>query len=102
MTTATEPLASAASIAAPVVKAPKVITEEQKQLMQDMVARARVALDTIKDYDQARVDRLCQALGWAVANQTTFTRLSLKSIDESPLALLPVWCPSRMPRSPRL
>ena len=49
--------------------APKVITEEQKQEVQDMVARAKVALDSIKDYDQARVDRLCQALGWAVANE---------------------------------
>lgn len=65
--------------------APKVITEEQKQEVQEMVARAKVALDAIKDYDQAKVDRLCQALGWAVANEETFTRLSNKSIDESGL-----------------
>src|ERR1700712_2920858 len=65
--------------------APKIITEEQKQDVQDMLARARIALDAIKDYDQARVDRLCQALGWAVANEETFTRLSNKSIDESGL-----------------
>ena len=65
--------------------AAKVITEEQKQEVKDMVARANIALDAIKDYDQAKVDRLCQALGWAVANETTFTRLSLKSIEESGL-----------------
>lgn len=85
MATAVEPIASAESISAPVVKAPKLITEEQKQLMKDMVTRAKVALEAIKDYDQAKVDRLCQALGWAVANETTFTRLSIKSIDESGL-----------------
>ncbi|MGO4211233.1 aldehyde dehydrogenase family protein [Terriglobus sp. 2YAB30_2] len=65
--------------------APKVITEEQKQEIQEMVARARAAMDAIKDYDQAKVDRLCQALGWAIANENTFTRLSNKSIDESGL-----------------
>jgi sulfoacetaldehyde dehydrogenase len=65
--------------------APKVITEEQKEQIAEMVAKAKVALDAIKDYDQAKVDRLCQALGWAVANETTFTRLSNKSIDESGL-----------------
>lgn len=65
--------------------APKVITEEQKLEIQEMVKRANVALDAIKDYDQAKVDRLCQALGWAVANEKTFTRLSLKSIEESGL-----------------
>lgn len=65
--------------------APKVITEEQKLEIQEMVGRARAAMDAIKDYDQAKVDRLCQALGWAIANETTFTRLSNKSIDESGL-----------------
>jgi sulfoacetaldehyde dehydrogenase len=65
--------------------APKVITEEQKQEIADMVVRAKIALEAIKDYDQAKVDRLCQALGWAVANETTFKRLSDKSIDESGL-----------------
>ncbi len=65
--------------------APKIITEEQKQQIAEMVEKARVALDAIKDYDQARVDRLCQALGWAVANEETFKRLSDKSIDESGL-----------------
>ena len=65
--------------------AAKVITEEQKQEIQDMVVRARAAMEAIKDYDQARVDRLCQAVGWALANETTFTRLAKMSIDESGL-----------------
>lgn len=63
----------------------KVITEEQKQELQELLRRARVALATIESYDQARVDRLCQALGWALGNEKTFTRLAIKSIDESGL-----------------
>jgi len=54
----------------------KVITEEQKQEIQEMLGRARVAMEQIKDYDQARVDKLCQAIGWALANEVTFTRLA--------------------------
>src|SRR5947209_19518470 len=39
----------------------------------------------IENYDQARIDRLCQAVGWATANEKTFTRLSYMSVDESGL-----------------
>ena len=63
----------------------KEITQEQKQEIQEMLARARAAMVAIEDYDQKRVDRLCQAIGWALANEVTFTRLANKSIDESGL-----------------
>ena len=39
----------------------------------------------IKDFDQQRMDRLCQAVGWATANEKTFTRLAHMSVDESGL-----------------
>ena len=61
------------------------ITEEEKQTAQALLARARVAMKAIEDYDQARIDRLCQAVGWATANATTFTRLANMSVDESGL-----------------
>ena len=48
-------------------------------------ARARKALAIIETYDQARVDRLCQAVAWAVANKQTFTRLVDMGIAESGL-----------------
>ncbi|SEG67500.1 sulfoacetaldehyde dehydrogenase [Bryocella elongata] len=67
----------------------KVITEEQKLELEQMLERARVALGAIKDYDQQRVDKLCQAIGWACANETTFSRLAAKSIEESGLGDLP-------------
>ena len=53
----------------------KSITEEQQQELDDVFARAQKALAIIETYDQARVDRLCQAVAWAVANKQTFTRL---------------------------
>jgi len=37
----------------------------------------------IADYDQATVDRLCQAVGWAGGNEQTATRLANMSVDES-------------------
>jgi sulfoacetaldehyde dehydrogenase len=65
------------------------LTEEEKQeqrmVVQGLVQRARTAMDSIAHYDQAQVDRLCQALGWATANEKTFKRLADMSIDESGL-----------------
>ena len=39
----------------------------------------------IENYDQAKIDRLCQAVAWATANEKTFTRLAYMSVDESGL-----------------
>jgi sulfoacetaldehyde dehydrogenase len=50
-----------------------------------MIARARAAMSAVADYDQPRVDRLCQALGWATANEKTFNRIVAMSIEESRL-----------------
>jgi sulfoacetaldehyde dehydrogenase len=63
----------------------KGITEEQQQELDDVFARARKALAEIETYDQGRVDRLCQAVAWAVANKKTFTRLVVMGIEESGL-----------------
>ena len=61
----------------------KAITAEQQQELDEVFARARKALAIIETYDQARVDRLCQAVAWAVANKQTFTRLVDMGIKES-------------------
>ena len=67
----------------------KQLTEEQQraqtEYLQGLIARARIAMEAIEHYDQARVDRLCQAVGWATANETTFKRLADMSIAESGL-----------------
>jgi len=39
----------------------------------------------IQNYDQASVDRLCQAIAWATYNEPTATRLANMSVDESGL-----------------
>ncbi len=63
----------------------KGISDEQLQELDQAFERARAALAIIETYDQARVDRLCQAVAWAVANKRTFTRLVEMGIDESGL-----------------
>ena len=59
------------------------ITAEETSLAADLLTRARAAMVEIADYDQARVDRLAQAIGWALGNETTFLRLAHMSVDES-------------------
>ena len=60
-------------------------TEEQQAYIRDLVAKARAAMEAIQDYDQATVDRLRQAIGWATANEKTFTRLARMGVEESGL-----------------
>src|SRR4029450_6984443 len=67
------------------IESPKPLTDEQRQELDDVFARAKKALAIIATYDQARVDRLCQAVAWAVANKRTFTRLVEMGIAESGL-----------------
>ena len=59
------------------------ITNEEKTYVAELLERARTALKEVEHYDQARVDRLCQALAWAVGNEKTFTRLSRMGVEES-------------------
>jgi sulfoacetaldehyde dehydrogenase len=63
----------------------KEITMEQQQELDIAFERARKALAIIETYDQERVDRLCQAVAWAVANKKTFLRLVDMGIEESGL-----------------
>lgn len=60
-------------------------TAEEKQYAQELLQRARCAMRSIESYDQARVDRLCQAVAWATANKETATRLAYMGVDESGL-----------------
>ncbi|HQA47637.1 MAG TPA: aldehyde dehydrogenase family protein [Tepidanaerobacteraceae bacterium] len=63
----------------------KEITVEQKKELEDVLERAKKAFEVIKAYDQKRVDRLCQAVAWTVANKKTFARLTDMGIKESGL-----------------
>jgi sulfoacetaldehyde dehydrogenase len=65
--------------------ASKGLTAEQQQELDTVFERARKALAIIETYDQKRVDRLCQAVAWAVSNKKTFTRLVKEGIEESGL-----------------
>jgi len=59
------------------------ITDEEKQYAHELLIRARAAMDAVADYDQKTVDTLCQAVGWATANEKTFTRVAQMGVDES-------------------
>ena len=63
----------------------KEITTEQQEELDAAFERAQKALDIIATYDQAKVDRLCQAVAWAVANKKTFLELVDMGIKESGL-----------------
>jgi sulfoacetaldehyde dehydrogenase len=61
------------------------INAEQRAELDAAFERARKALAIIETYDQARVDRLCQAVAWAVSNKKTFSELVTMGIAESGL-----------------
>jgi sulfoacetaldehyde dehydrogenase len=63
--------------------ATRTISPEETAGIASLVARARAAMLEAEPYDQADVDRLCQAVGWAGGNEETATRLASMSVDES-------------------
>ena len=63
----------------------KEVTVEQIQMLDEMVARARVAADIIATYDQERVDRLCQAVAAAVCDMKVWAPICDEAVDETGL-----------------
>jgi sulfoacetaldehyde dehydrogenase len=63
----------------------KELSAEQLRELDEVFERARKALAIIETYDQAKVDRLCQAVAWSVANKKTFAHLVDMGIAESSL-----------------
>ena len=70
----------------------KAITDEQQQELDAGFERAGKALAVIETYDQARIDRLCQAVAWAVA-----TRRALRDWSRWVLPRV-VWVMGPMPK----
>ena len=63
----------------------KPLTDEARKNIDELIVRARVAQIQIADLDQDSVDRAIRAVGWATANEETFTRLARMGVDESGL-----------------
>ncbi len=61
------------------------LTKEQREELETAFEKASKAQEIIATYDQARVDRLAQAVAWSVANKKTFLNLVEMSITESGL-----------------
>ena len=59
------------------------ITPEETAHVDELVGRGRAALAAFEGATQEQVDRLCQAVAWAVANEATFTRLAHMGVEES-------------------
>lgn len=63
----------------------KELTPEQAQELDTLFERAYAAQKIVETYSQERIDRLCQAVCWAISNKQTFEKLVKMSIDESGL-----------------
>jgi sulfoacetaldehyde dehydrogenase len=63
--------------------ATRAITPEETQVAEALLDRARAAMRATESHDQRAVDRLCQAVAWAAANEATATRLAQMSVQES-------------------
>ena len=61
------------------------LDEAERVAIDAMIGSARTAMSEVPHYEQGRIDRLIQAIGWAVANEKTFTRLAHMSVEESKL-----------------
>ncbi|HXR96803.1 MAG TPA: aldehyde dehydrogenase family protein [Terriglobales bacterium] len=62
---------------------PRPLSEPERNLVPELLARARKAMQDIAPLDQAAVDRLCRALAWVTSNETTAVRLANMTVDET-------------------
>ena len=63
----------------------KEITQEQIQMIDEMVERAKKAAAVIAAYDQARVDRLCRAVAAATYDLKAWAPLCDEAVAETGL-----------------
>ena len=61
----------------------RAITEQEQNLVTELLGKARAAMCAMERYDQPAVDRLCRAIAWATANEKTASKLGQMSVDES-------------------
>jgi sulfoacetaldehyde dehydrogenase len=61
----------------------KDLSADQARELDQTFQRARAALEIIENYDQERVDRLCQAVAWAATNKTAYSQIVKMSIEEA-------------------
>lgn len=61
------------------------ITPEEIKMVDEKVARARVAAAEIATYDEARLNRLCQAVAAAVCNMKVWGPICDEAVDETRL-----------------
>ncbi len=61
----------------------RILSEEEKTSVSQLLAKARAAMQEMDGYDQATVDRMCRAVAWSTANEATFGRLTQMSVAES-------------------
>lgn len=61
------------------------LTEDQANELEEVFAKAKVALKEIEKFDQEKLDRLCQTVAWSVANKKTFDELVTFGIEETGL-----------------
>ena len=59
------------------------LTSDEKDVVTELITRAREAMRVAESFDQDTVDRLCRAIAWAGGNEETATRLANMSVDES-------------------
>lgn len=67
------------------VMANRVVTPEEVALIEELVARARKAAAIIATYDQARVDRLCQAVAAKISDLKVWAPLCDEAVAETGL-----------------
>jgi len=61
------------------------VTPEEIAMIEELVKKAHAAQKILETYDQARIDRLCQAVAASVCDMKVWAKLSDEAVDETAL-----------------
>ena len=59
------------------------LNEKDKVQIAEKITRAHTAMCAMEEFEEAQLNRLCQAIGWYSGNEKTFTRLARMGVEES-------------------
>ena len=61
---------------------------DNERLIAGLVAKARAAQAVAAGWDQARVDEVCAAVGWAVYNDANIAHLAASAVEETGMGVV--------------
>ena len=60
---------------------------EDKDIIKNLIDKARIAQKQIENYSQEQIDEVCQSVAWQVYNDENISQLARLAVDETKMGV---------------